>query len=334
MVCCKKCTQSGGKVKSKRREKNYLRLFAGYLTTNTVYSQRANNPTVQQVHMRYTGAHVSIAGGVENAPLRAKEIGATAFAMFTKNQRQWTAPALTKKTIKAFRENCKSCNYRPEHILPHDSYLINLGSPDPEKLDRSRRAFTDEMQRAESLGLILLNFHPGSHLGIIDEEQCLQTIADSINLALKTTVTVTAVLENTAGQGSNLGYTFEQLAYIIERVDNKARIGVCLDTCHLFAAGYDLRTEKAVAETFSLFNASVGIDYLKGMHLNDAKRELNSKRDRHESIGKGKIGLEGFRAIMQHPASAEIPLILETPQPEIWDAEITLLQSLEKPEDY
>ncbi|MCG8375842.1 MAG: deoxyribonuclease IV, partial [Chlorobiales bacterium] len=166
--------------------------------------------------------------------------------------------------------------------------------------------------------------------GIIHEEQCLQTIADSINLALKTTVTVTAVLENTAGQGSNLGYTFEQLAYIIEKVDNKARIGVCLDTCHLFAAGYDLRTEKAVAKTFSLFNASVGIDYLKGMHLNDAKRELNSKRDRHESIGKGKIGLEGFRAIMQHPASAEIPLILETPQPEIWDAEITLLQSLEK----
>ena len=287
--------------------------------------QAANSET-----MRNIGAHVSIAGGIENAPLRAEEIGATAFAMFTKNQRQWKAPPLTKKTIEAFRENCKSCNYRPEHILPHDSYLINLGSPDLEKLGRSRRAFTDEMQRTEFLGLTLLNFHPGSHLRIIHEEKCLQTIAESINLALKATATVTAVLENTAGQGSNLGHTFEQLAYIIERVDNKARIGVCLDTCHLFAAGYDLRTEKAVAETFSLFNASVGLDYLKGMHLNDAKLELGSKRDRHESIGKGKIGIEGFTAIIRHPASTGIPLILETPQPEIWNEEIALLQSLEK----
>ena len=287
--------------------------------------QAANSGT-----MRNIGAHVSIAGGIENAPLHAEEIGATAFAMFTKNQRQWKAPPLTKKTIEAFRENCKSCNYRPEHILLHDSYLINLGSPDPEKLERSRRAFTDEMQRTEFLGLTLLNFHPGSHLRIIHEEKCLQTIAESINLALKTTATVTAVLENTAGQGSNLGHTFEQLAYIIERVDNKARIGVCLDTCHLFAAGYDLRTEKAVAEIFSLFNASVGLDYLKGMHLNDAKLELGSKRDRHESIGKGKIGIEGFAAIIRHPASAGIPLILETPQPEIWNEEIALLQSLEK----
>ncbi len=279
--------------------------------------------------MHYIGAHVSIAGGIENAPLRAREIGATAFALFTKNQRQWKAPALTQTTIDAFASNCKTCGFDPQHILPHDSYLINLGSPDPEKLDRSRRAFIDEMQRTELLGLTCLNFHPGSHLREISEEQCLETIADSVNAALEATTKVTAVLENTAGQGSNLGHSFEQLAFVIEKIHDKTRIGVCLDTCHLFAAGYDLRTEKAAAAMFSLFDEAIGLDYLKGMHLNDAKLGLDSRRDRHESIGKGKIGLEGFAAIMQHPASTEIPLILETPQPEIWDEEISLLHSLE-----
>ena len=279
--------------------------------------------------MRYIGAHVSIAGGIENAPLRAREIGATAFALFTKNQRQWKAPALTQTTIDAFASNCKTCGFDPQHILPHDSYLINLGSPDPEKLDRSRRAFIDEMQRTELLGLTCLNFHPGSHLRKISEEQCLETIADSVNAALDATTKVTAVLENTAGQGSNLGHSFEQLAFVIEKIHDKTRIGVCLDTCHLFAAGYDLRTEEAVAAMFSLFDEAIGLDYLKGMHLNDAKLGLDSRRDRHESIGKGKVGLEGFAAIMQHPTSTEIPLILETPQPEIWDEEISLLHSLE-----
>ncbi|UZJ40579.1 deoxyribonuclease IV [Prosthecochloris sp. SCSIO W1101] len=280
--------------------------------------------------MRHIGAHVSIAGGVENAPLRAEEIGATAFAMFTKNQRQWKAPALTQETVHAFANNCKACGFDPLYILPHDSYLINLGSPNIEKLNRSRLAFIDEMKRTEALGLINLNFHPGSHLREIPEEQCLETIAESINQALKATAKVKAVLENTAGQGSNLGHSFEQLAFIIDRVDNKERIGVCLDTCHLFAAGYDLRDKTAVAETFSLFDASIGVDYLKGMHLNDAKLELNSRRDRHESIGKGKIGIAGFEAVMQHPATRNIPLILETPQPEIWPEEIALLSSLEK----
>ncbi|MCW8816208.1 MAG: deoxyribonuclease IV [Chlorobium sp.] len=283
--------------------------------------------------MRYIGAHVSIAGGIENAPLRAQEIGATAFALFTKNQRQWKAPALTAKTIEAFRENCERCGYRPEHILPHDSYLINLGSPDAQKLDRSRNAFIDEMQRTEALGLVRLNLHPGSHLRESSEEACLETIAESVNRAIEATTSVVAVLENTAGQGSNLGHTFEQLAFIIERVHDKSRIGVCLDTCHLFAAGYDLRTEEAVNGMFELFDASIGLNYLKGMHLNDAKLELDSRRDRHESIGKGKIGLDGFAAIIRHPASAEIPLILETPQPEIWNEEITLLRSFEKAQD-
>lgn len=280
--------------------------------------------------MRYIGAHVSIAGGIENAPLRAGEIGANAFALFTKNQRQWKAPALERTSIEAFRKNCAGNGFLPEHILPHDSYLINLGSPEPEKLERSRRAFVDEMQRTESPGLTKLNFHPGSHLKAFDEEQCLETIADSVNLALDATKNVTAVLENTAGQGSNLGHTFDRLAFIIDRIQDKSRIGVCLDTCHLFAAGYDIRSETAVAETFSLFDASIGLAYLAGMHLNDAKLGLDSRRDRHESIGKGKIGLDGFAAIIRYPATADIPLILETPKPEIWKEEIALLRGFEE----
>ncbi len=280
--------------------------------------------------MRYIGAHVSIAGGIENAPLRAGEIGANAFAMFTKNQRQWKGPALEQSSIEAFKKNCAAGGFSPEHILPHDSYLINLGSPEPDKLERSRRAFIDEMQRTESLGLTKLNFHPGSHLKVIDEEQCLETIADSVNRALDATENVTAVLENTAGQGSNLGHTFDQLAFIINRIQDKSRIGVCLDTCHLFAAGYDIRSEQAVSDTFALFDASIGLEYLAGMHLNDAKLDLKSRRDRHESIGKGKIGLDGFAAVIRYPATADIPLILETPEPEIWKEEIALLRGFEE----
>lgn len=282
--------------------------------------------------MKHIGAHVSIAGGIENAPLRASEIGATAFAMFTKNQRQWRTPALSRESIAAFRRNCERCGFSPRHILPHDSYLINLGSPEPEKLDRSRKAFVDEMKRTEALGLLYLNFHPGSHLNECSEKECLKTIADSINIALEATTSVTAVLENTAGQGSNLGHTFEQLAEIIERIEDRNRVGVCLDTCHLFAAGYDLRTPQAVDDTFGTFDSTVGLRYLKGMHLNDAKLGLGSRRDRHESIGKGEIGIEGFRAILRQPACDDIPLILETPRPDIWKEEIALLHSLEKPE--
>ncbi|RNA64512.1 deoxyribonuclease IV [Prosthecochloris sp. ZM_2] len=279
--------------------------------------------------MRYIGPHVSIQGGVENAPLRAKELGATAFAMFTKNQRQWKAAPLTEKSIRAFRDNCRTGGYTPDHILPHDSYHINLGSPEEAKLQRSRTAFIDEMQRAEALGLTLLNFHPGSHLNKIPIELCLATIAESVNMALEETATVTAVLENTAGQGSNLGHSFEQLATIIDQVSNKERIGVCLDTCHLFAAGYDLRTPEAVENMFDEFNSIIGLDYLKGMHLNDAKLELDSRKDRHASIGKGCIGTDGFAAIIRHPATADIPLILETPDPDIWNREISMLAAYE-----
>ncbi len=280
--------------------------------------------------MKRVGAHVSIAGGVENAPLQAISIGAKAFAMFTKNQRQWTAPKLTTSSIDAFRKNCSEGGYKPEHILPHNSYLINLGSPDPVKLRNAREAFIDEMQRVESLGLSLLNFHPGSHLNGITEDECLQLIAESVNMALNTTKNVTAVIENTAGQGTNLGYRFEQLASLVDQVEDKSRVGVCLDTCHLFASGYDLQTTDAIDETFREFDRIVGLGYLRGMHLNDALRPLGSKLDRHASIGKGTIGMEAFRYIMEHPACEEIPLILETPDSDQWSAEIRLLYSLGK----
>ena len=278
--------------------------------------------------MKRVGAHVSIAGGVENAPLQASSIGAKAFAMFTKNQRQWSAPKLTTSSIDAFRKNCSDGGYKPEHILPHDSYLINLGSPDPVKLRNARAAFIDEMQRVESLGLCLLNFHPGSHLNGINEEGCLQLIAESVNMALNATKTVTAVIENTAGQGTNLGYRFEQLASLVDQVEDKSRVGVCLDTCHLFASGYDLQTTAAIDSTFKEFDRIVGIGYLRGMHLNDALRPLGSRLDRHASIGKGTIGMEAFSYIMAHPACEEIPLILETPDSDEWSSEISLLYSL------
>lgn len=280
--------------------------------------------------MKRVGAHVSTAGGVENAPLQATSIGAKAFALFTKNQRQWKAPKLTTSSIEAFRKNCDDGGFHPEHILPHDSYLINLGSPDPEKLQRAREAFIEEMQRAEELGLLLLNFHPGSHLKEIAEERCLELIAESINRALDATKTVTAVIENTAGQGTNLGNRFEQLAFLVDRIEDKTRVGVCLDTCHLFASGYDLQTTAAIESTFMEFDRIVGLRYLRGMHLNDAMQPLGSRIDRHAGIGKGTIGMDAFRWIMNNPACEEIPLILETPDSAAWSEEISLLYALEQ----
>jgi len=278
--------------------------------------------------MKRPGAHVSASGGVENAPINAHKIGAKSFALFTKNQRQWFSAALTKNSIREFKINLEKYGYSPDHVLPHDSYLINLGHPDDEGLAKSRKAFEDEMQRCEQLGLHLLNFHPGSHLGKIDPEKCLLRIAESINFALAKTYGVTAVLENTAGQGTNLGYTFEQLAFIIEHVEDKSRVGVCLDTCHLFAAGYDIRTWDDYNRTFEHFDKVLGVKYLKGLHLNDSRKDLGAHVDRHECIGKGMIGLDAFRWIMNDPRFDEIPLILETPDETIWADEISLLCSL------
>jgi deoxyribonuclease IV len=280
--------------------------------------------------MKRIGAHVSASGGVENAPLNAAEIGANAFALFTKNQRQWVGKPLTTGSIDAFKQNCAAHGFEPEHILPHDSYLINLGHPEAEKLEKSRASFLDEMQRCEQLGLKLLNFHPGSHLKQISESECLSSIAESINLALDQTTGVTAVIENTAGQGSNLGFRFEHLAGIIDQVEDKQRVGVCIDTCHSFAAGYDLQTLESCAAVFAEFEEVVGFDYLCGMHLNDSKKGLGSRVDRHHSLGQGVLGLEVFKFIMADNRFDEIPLILETIDETIWAEEIKLLRSFGK----
>lgn len=277
--------------------------------------------------MKYVGAHVSAAGGVDQAVIRAHELKATAFALFTKNQRQWQAAPLSETVIAQFKAACQHYGYQPAQILPHDSYLINLGHPDSEALEKSRCAFIDEMARCQQLGLSLLNFHPGSHLKQIDERDCLARIADSINLALDATQGITAVIENTAGQGTNLGFRFEHLAAIIDGVEDKTRVGVCIDTCHAFAGGYDLRTESACDDTFAEFERIVGFRYLRGMHLNDAKSAFSSRVDRHHSLGAGNIGYAPFRYIMQDPRFDGIPLILETVDPEIWADEIAWLKA-------
>lgn len=275
--------------------------------------------------MKYIGAHVSASGGVENAPLNAERIGAKAFALFTKNQRQWHAKALTDESIEAFKENLKKVGIAAEHVLPHDSYLINLGHPEAEGLEKSRGAFLDEMQRCEQLGLKLLNFHPGATLRKISEEQSLDRVAESINIVLGQTEGVTAVIENTAGQGSTLGYRFEHLAQIINGVEDKSRVGVCLDTCHTFVAGYDMRTESACDETFSEFERIVGFDYLCAMHLNDSKPDLGARVDRHHSLGQGKLGWTVFRYIMRDGRFDGIPMVLETIDESLWAEEIQAL---------
>lgn len=279
--------------------------------------------------MKFIGAHVSASGGVENAPENAYNIGANAFAFFTKNQRQWVSSPLSKKSIELFKERCLKYGFSPSQILPHDGYLINLGHPESEGLEKSRAAFIDEMQRCEQLGLDRLNFHPGSHLQKVSIDQCLATISESINLALSKTSGVTAVIENTAGQGSNLGHTFEQIAQIIDKVEDKSRVGVCIDTCHSFAAGYDLSNEDGFRKAFEHFDNVVGFSYLRGMHFNDAKKGLNSRVDRHDSLGKGLLGIETFKLLIKDKRFDNIPLILETPDEEIWKEEIAMLRQME-----
>lgn len=280
--------------------------------------------------MKYIGAHVSAAGGVENVPERAHEIGATGFALFTKNQKQWAAKPLADESIELFKKKCNDLNFSMDAIIPHDSYLINLGHPEKDKLKKSRDAFLDELQRCEQLGIRLLNFHPGSHLKKISEKECLKIIAESINEALSNTKFVKAVIENTAGQGSNMGYRFEHLAEIIDQVEQKERVGVCIDTAHAFAAGYDISTDEGFDKTFEQFEQIVGFDKLLAMHLNDSKKELGSKVDRHESLGDGLIGLTPFKRIVGDKRFDGIPVILETPNTERWATEIEMLRSFQQ----
>lgn len=286
-------------------------------------SLEKNAPNSRQ---KFIGAHVSAAGGVDQAPMRAREIGANAFALFTKNQRQWAAKPLEPKTISAFKANCKMLGFGAEHILPHDSYLINLGAPEEEKLEKSRAAFIDEMERCNQLGLTLLNFHPGSHLKKISESDCLARIAESINIAHRAVPDVIAVIENTSGQGTNLGWKFEHLAEIIDQVEDKTRVGVCLDTCHTFTAGYDLRTKEACEATFAEFDRIVGMHYLRAMHINDSKAEFASRVDRHHSLGQGEIGWACFEYIASGSRFDNMPLILETIDSSIWKEEIQQLR--------
>lgn len=277
--------------------------------------------------MKYIGAHVSAEGGVDKTPMRAKEIGARAFALFTRNASRWRSAAIKPKQAEAFRRGCEELGYAPSQILPHDSFLINLGSPDAEKLQMSRDAFLDEFRRCEQLGLTMLNFHPGSHLGQIDPDKCLDLIAESINYTLDATEGVTAVIENTAGQGSNLGYRFDQIARIIDGVEDKSRVGVCVDTCHTYSAGYDLVTPEGYEATWREFDEVIGAPYLKALHLNDDKRELASRVDRHACIGQGTMGKNFFTRLVNDPRFDGMPLILETPEPLLWPDEIEWLYS-------
>ena len=292
---------------------------------------------------KFVGAHVSASGGVQNAPLNAMAIGAKAFALFTKNQRQWKSKPLESKTIDAFRLNLEKSGILPKHILPHDSYLINLGHPEIEKLEKSREAFIDELERCEILGLDRLNFHPGSHLVKVPKKDpaysdkiiqaeltCLDVIAESMNRAIEATKdsTVKLVIENTAGQGTNLGYKFEHLGHIIDKIEDKSRVGICLDTCHTFTGGYDLRTRQAYDETMDAFGRMVGFEYLMGMHINDSKPKLGSRVDRHHCLGQGEIGWDTFGFIMNDARMDDIPLILETIDETIWHQEIEALYAM------
>lgn len=280
--------------------------------------------------MKFIGPHISIAGGVQNAPVNAAGLRATGFGMFTKNQRQWTAPQYTAETVSDFKKALRENGYAAKQVLAHDSYLINLGNPVKEAFDKSYRAFVDELKRCKLLGLTLLNIHPGSHLRQISEEACMLQIADAVNSAHRETEGVTVVLENTAGQGSNVGWSFEQIAFMIRHVSDKSRIGFCLDTCHAFVAGYDLRTKGAYEATMKHLEATVGLRYLRGVHLNDAKAELGSRLDRHQSLGRGALGLEPFAMLMHDERFEEVPLVLETIDESLWAQEIAQLKDMAK----
>lgn len=280
--------------------------------------------------MKYVGAHVSAGGGVSTTPIEAAKIGAKSFALFTRNPSRWNSPEIPQEESERFKENCARFGFVPEFILPHDSFLINLGSPDKQKLHLSRQAFLDEMRRCEQLGLTMLNFHPGSHVNQIDTDTCIALIADSVNGILDQTKGVKAVIETTAGQGSNLGHDFEQIAAIIERIEDKSRVGVCVDSCHTFAAGYDMTTPETYKETWGKFGDIIGFKYLSAMHINDSKKGVGSRVDRHEMIGKGALGTEFFRMLMADARMDNIPLILETPDPSQWQEEIAWLYSLQE----
>ncbi len=278
--------------------------------------------------MIHLGPHVSIAGGVQTAPQRAIELGANALGLFTKNQRQWSSKPLEPQEIAAFTSRLEESGIRSEHAVIHASYLINIGNPDPEKRRKSLDGLLDECTRAERLGLSLVNFHPGSGMGDLDEDETVSLIAEGCRSILEQTTSAVLVLEATAGQGAHVGYRFSHLGEIVRRAGSPQRMGVCIDSCHIFAAGYDVRSAEAYARTMDEFEREVGFDRLVAIHLNDSKSALGSRKDRHELIGDGTIGLAGLANFVCDPRLAKIPFVLETPDPDRWKEEIELLRTV------
>ena len=280
------------------------------------------------------GVHVSAANGLHNAIINAHELGCNSFSFFLKNQRTWNFSPIKPKTVDDFKSHMKSYKYEYQHVIPHGSYLINLGNKDAEKREKSYKTFIDDLKRCEMLDIELYNFHPGSTVGECSFDDAIYTISECINNAIEETSKVIIVIENMAGQGHVVGSKFEELAQIIERIHDKSRIGICIDTCHAFAAGYDLRTEDSFKKVFKKFDDIIGFKYLKALHLNDSKGNLGCRLDKHENLGKGKIGLECFKLIMNDKRFENIPLIIETPAPandlSIYKKEIELLYALEQ----
>jgi deoxyribonuclease-4 len=275
----------------------------------------------------FVGPHVSAGGGVSQAPLNAKALNASAFALFVKNQRQWTAAPLPKEEIEAFKKQMKADCFTPQQVLPHAGYLINLANPDDGAQGKSYASLMDEARRCSALGLSLLNFHPGSHLRLITPQAACERVAGAINRALRELPELIFVVENTAGSGGNIGSRFEELKIILDGIDDRSRVGFCLDTCHTFAAGYDISTRDGFLKTMESFDQIVGMSSLRALHLNDSKTALGSHVDRHESLGKGLLGIEPFKCIMQDTRFQNIPLVLETPDETIWAQEVELLRS-------
>jgi len=272
------------------------------------------------------GAHTSAAGGVQNALYEGKAIGASAVQLFTSNQKQWQGKSLDLETIALWEKARAETDI--DAIMSHDSYLINLGSFDPEILRKSRCAFREELERCHLLNIPYLNFHPGAAKGGT-EEACLDTIVESLlelePLAQKGPTKL--LLETTAGQGTSVGHRFEHIGSIVHRVKGKIPIGVCIDTCHIFAAGYDIRTPEQWETTLQAFDQAIGLSFLTAFHLNDSMKEFGSRVDRHACLGQGHIGLEAFRFLMTSPKTKNLPKYLETPDgPPCWQKEITLLR--------
>ncbi|XP_068108230.1 probable endonuclease 4 isoform X2 [Hyperolius riggenbachi] len=276
---------------------------------------------------KFVGAHVSIQGGLWNAALEAGRIGARAFGLFLRSQRTWNSKTLEESSAEKFRRTCAELGLDSRFILPHSPYLMNLGSPKPDVRQKSRDMLVDELGRCRLLGLTIYNIHPGSHVGEMPVDKCLELIADGINHAHSQVPGVTVVLENMSRQGSTVGGRFQELRGIIDLVEDKTRIGVCLDTCHAFAAGHNLAEEAGLRHMLDEFEETVGLSYLRAVHLNDSKGKVGCRLDRHENIGRGHIGVTGFRQVMNEPRFNDIPMILETPYNAEFD-EIELLYSL------